>query len=147
MEIFTTKGMIEESLLEKRCHTEEWADGWADIEIWSLDGEIVKQSTFIRMKQGLITGLITGSLGEPKQAVKDFVNSEYQPMLNGLAERTNAAYQEMLQAFTQRIADTIHVKYPELAGLELSFKLPGVNVPGFKLEIKPRPEPTEQGGK
>lgn len=119
MLIETTKGMIEESLLQKETSTQEAPCGWTDSTRYLLDGEVVREDVNVRVKEGLIGDLIAGELS-PSVSVKEFITQQYQ---------------EMLQRFVDDIGERISVRYPELAGMQMNFMLPG-----FNLSIQPHPQ-------
>lgn len=60
-EIITSKGMLDEGMLEK-------TEGFVDNEVeyttwqeWRLDGEIVKRSVHVRLKQAVVTTIEAGT--------------------------------------------------------------------------------------
>lgn len=125
MLIQTTKGMLEESTLQKVTKTEEIPCGWCDETEYFLDHDLVRRDVHVRVKEGLMGEAVAGSLSDAQRApVKEFIAEQYK---------------ELLQSFSDEIGDKLRAAYPELSGMALSF-----NLPGFRLEIKPSAE-TEEG--
>lgn len=122
MKIETTKGLIEESLLTKVPFTEEIPCGWSDSTKYILDGEVVREDVNIRVKEGVMSEAFAGSL--VPLTVKEFIELEYRAFLQDLSNV---------------IGERIQTRFPELSGLNLTF-----NLPGFVLNIGPKPEPTKE---
>lgn len=119
MLIETTKGMLDESLLEKREKSEDIPCGTSVETEYFLDGELVRRDVMIQALPGLISDSLAGSLAaeSAKPSVRDFITQQYK---------------QLLHDFADQIGIEVREAYPELSGMAISF-----NLPGFRLDIKP----------
>lgn len=62
MEIFTTKGMLDESLLVKTTGGYETENEIQKFQEWTLNGEVVKRDVQLHLKRGLNIGAVVASI-------------------------------------------------------------------------------------